>query len=58
MESQKVTVKKFLPWILAGALALGVLALIDRSCGGPDANYWVKRADYDKDVAAQAAKST
>ena len=50
--------KKFLPWILAGALALGVLALIDRSCGGPDAKYWVKRADYDKDVAAQAAKTT
>jgi chromosome segregation ATPase len=51
-------VKKFLPWILIGALALGVLALIDRSCGGPDPAYWVKRADYDKDVAAQAAKTT
>jgi hypothetical protein len=51
-------VKKFLPWILVGALALGLLALIDRSCGGPDAKYWVKRAVYDKDVAARIAKTT
>ena len=48
--------KKALPWIIAGALALGLLALIDHSCGGPDAKYWVKRSVYDRDVKDRDVK--
>jgi N-methylhydantoinase B/oxoprolinase/acetone carboxylase alpha subunit len=44
-------VKKALPWIIAVALVIGCLALLDRSCGGPDAAYWIARADYDQAVA-------
>ena len=48
--------KKALPWIIAGALVLGLLALADRSCGGPDPKYWVKRAVYDRDVKDRDVK--
>ena len=48
--------KNLLPWALAGFLALGCLALLDRSCAGPDPAYWVERAKYDQAVKNAAAK--
>jgi len=46
--------KNLVPWVLAGFLALGCLALLDRSCAGPDPAYWVERAKYDAENKAAA----
>jgi hypothetical protein len=48
--------KNLLPWALAGFLAIACLALLDRSCAGPDPAYWVEKAKYDQAVKNAAAK--